>query len=110
VRCLVILALATVSSLARADISGQIAVGAGTEAETTSFATASGSLAGELSRPSAPLEHRGLGGIDDDGNGLWLWTGTDPDDRDGLRVDASATTLARTVIGSGRAAARAYGW
>ena len=99
---------------AYAQVSAELAAGGaaqgGTQTDATGFTTASGTLAAEWSHPAPPLERRGLGGIDDDGNGLWLWTGADPDDRNGVRADATAMTLGPRFLANGHAAARAYGW
>jgi hypothetical protein len=103
------IAIIVTTSSARADVSGQLSAGAGTETSTTSFATASGTLAVDFSHAAAPVEHRGLS-WSSAGETCWFWTGTDDDDRNGVHAEASATSVASTVIGTARAAARGYGW
>lgn len=102
-------AIVTIASSARADVSGELGAGAGTQSTDSGYATANASLAIDLTRPAAPLAHRGLGGADETG-GLWLWTGADPDDRDGLHADGSVLALGKRVIANGRVGARVWGW
>jgi hypothetical protein len=99
-----------VSSGARAEVDGPLGAGAGAESGGATFATASGSIAGEWSHPSAPIDQRGLGELRPDGHGIWWWTGTDEDDRSGVRGEVSAVAVASRVIGRARASARGNGW
>ena len=94
---------------------------AGTGAETapdtaaTGITTASAALGAGLVRDRVPLAERGLRFVPPDGSsGVWLFTGVDSDDRDAIRADVSALSLASAsgdplVLGAG-ASARGAGW
>lgn len=118
------LALASVVALspvvARAEVGGEVSAGAGVDtAAPGGFATAHASLTAELSRTAPTVTSRGLfiGGDDGSGygvGGLWLFTGLEREDRDGLGGTADATIRARpgedALLLSARGWARFAGW
>ncbi len=100
---------------AHAEVSAELSAGAGTDtSDPTGFATAHADLSAELSRPAPPILQRGL--FDHttepgaEPGGLWLFTGLDADDRDGIGATGDATLYNDSLLLSSRAWGRLAGW
>src|SRR5258706_799675 len=107
-------ALLVVSSVAHADVVGEVGGGAGGDTTApTGFAMARASLAAELSAPAGPPIERAFTD-ENHQNGFWMFTGIDPDDKNGVGANANATAHARgssqQLVLDTRAWARGYGW
>ena len=105
----IVVAALLASSVAHAGVEAELAAGGGTETGSPGYTTASATISADYSHPSAPLYRRGLAFVDDDG-GVWVWTGAQDVDHDGLHADVSATALGTSVIGGAHASARGLGW
>src|SRR5258706_3706413 len=107
-------ALFVVSSGTHADVVGELAAGAGGDTTApTGFGMARASLAGKLSAPAGlPIERAFTD--ENHQNGFWMFTGIDPDDKNGVGANANATAHARgssqQLVLDARAWARGYGW
>ncbi|MDB4957320.1 MAG: hypothetical protein JWO36_4889 [Myxococcales bacterium] len=117
--CYALAGLAISSTVARAEVGGELSAGAGGDSSATpGFATTSGSITASLSRPATDILTRGAALVPPgELGGVWIFTGIDPDDHDSAGVSADGTLLvqadsqaARTAWFSTRAWARALGW
>src|SRR5258706_13483203 len=84
-------ALLVVSSVAHADVVGEMAAGAGGDTTApTGFAMARASLAGELSAPAGlPIERAFTD--ENHQNGFLMFTGIDPHDKNGVGAKPNGT-------------------
>lgn len=105
------LAALLASTRARAGVTGELDAGTGAESRSPGYVTANAALSAALEGPPHGPELSTLGGTQ-----IFLLYGADPDDRNGLRADASVlaygTSQDRTasVIGTASASARGWGW
>ena len=109
-------ALAVFPSVAHSDSDVTLELDAGAGGDTSApggFATARATLDADATHPAGPLPGRGLCAPQRTG-WLWLFTGLDPDERDGAGASLDATAFAgpagRALVLDGHAWARGAGW
>nr|HEX4316273.1 hypothetical protein [Kofleriaceae bacterium] len=116
---LVALAMIAVARVAAADVTADLAAGAGDDtAARDGYATATASVGARLDRAEAPLAARAIDARDPDTGSaeccVWLLTGLDPDERLGAGAQASGevrtSPAGTTAVATGDAWLRAYGW
>ena len=114
---LLVLAIVSASSLAFADVHGELSAGGGADSTAPDgFGAASANVTAAIEEPELPIRARGMFGVPEDGSdgAAWLLTGVDPDEKLGAGVDSAGElhlTNDRAIgIASGHAWARWYGW
>src|SRR5687767_12815 len=88
----VLAAMAAVTSVARAEVDGEVSVGGGDETGAGGYAVARAGLSARLVRAAAPLLERGAHHCPPEEKGcIWVFTGLDPDQINGIGAALEAS-------------------